>query len=269
MNYKGKNVVVTGATGFIGTYLTAVLRQEGATVNCPDGDVRDKSTFSRYIDHRTDYLFHFAAPSSQILFKRQPYHSAEVTLKGFMNALEVTQQHGVKLVYPSTGLLSSDQVNEYARCKKVCEEMAAGTDALGIRIFATYGPGEGHKKDYASVPYLFARDMVAGRQPVIYGKGDQSRDFIYITDCVSAILEIAERCPNPTIDLGWGASAIFNEIVSVINKILGTDIKPIYLEKPDGYVDDTFSSMDAHHYYKPKVALIEGLTHTIKQDLLK
>lgn len=261
MNYKGKNVAITGHDGFIGSALVKELQAKGANVVALLGDVRDPETFS-VIDYTYDYLFHFGAPSSQILFKRQPMNSAEVTIRGFLNAAKACRENGVRLIYPSTGLLSSDRENEYARCKKVCEDIAAGENlnALGIRIFATYGPGEDHKADYASVPFLFARDMVLGRSPVIFGDGQQSRDFIYIDDVVYGILMLAEKCMLPTIDLGSGVNVTFNEIVEQINARDGNDIKAKYTDSPKGYVKETSAKvLDLHSYYLPMTSFTQGI----------
>ncbi len=262
MNYEGKEVAITGWRGFIGSRLAKELESYGANVNLIYGDVRNSNTFNT-IDHSYDYLFHFGAPSSQVLFSRQPQYCHDVTLKGFMNALGACQENGVKLVYPSTGLLSQGQENEYARCKKVCESMAAGTDALGIRIFATYGPGEGHKRDYASVPYLFARDMVAGKIPVVFGDGKQSRDFIYIDDVVAGILELAESCNDPVVNLGSGIPISFNSLIGYITDALGikAGVKTNRLHPPKGYVDSTKAT---DLVYTPQVGIETGISKLVK-----
>lgn len=264
MNYRNKKVAVTGWSGFIGQHLVKALKDQGATVILITGDVRHRGSFHK-IDHTFDYLFHFAAPSSQVLFNRKPYHCLQVTLLGMMNALEVCNNYGVKLVYPSTGLLSSDRFNEYALAKKTCENLAQGADALGIRLFAAYGPGEGHKRDYASVPYLFARDFADERQPVVFGDGSQKRDFIYIEDAVTGIIRLAEMCNDPVIDLGSGESSTFNEILDACAAATQVMIKPVYVDRPSGYVDETHAEVEKlHQYYTPSIGLKEGIRKTVE-----
>lgn len=266
MNYQGKKVAITGASGFLGRHLVKGLTAKGATVIPLTGDVRDIHTFTDRMDHSYDYLFHFGAPSSQVLFKRRPMYCAESTLLGFIHAANVSKRFGVRLIYPSTGLLSSDRTNEYARCKSVQEQIHLGEnlDALGIRIFGTYGPGESHKADYASVPYLFVRDVLEGRQPVVFGDGNQKRDFIFVEDTVEGVLALAERCPEPIIDLGFGKSYSFNEVLAAVTQATGRDVEPIHQAKPGGYVEETVAStQELHRYYQPKITLREGIERTV------
>lgn len=261
MNFKGKKVALSGHDGFIGGHLVRALQDAGAEVTIILGDIRDRTTF-RNLNYKHDYYFHFSAPSSQVLFKRQPMYAAEVTLKGFINAAKICKENGIKLIYPSTGLLSQDRMNEYALCKKLCEQihLDEGLDAIGIRIFATYGPGEDHKRDYASVPFLFARDMVNGLSPEIYGDGKQKRDFIFVDDTVHGVMFLSETRENGIYDLGSGVGTTFNELVAIINKELGTDIEPVYIDKPGGYVDETLATgVD----YVAGISIEDGLIETI------
>ena len=283
MNYYGKKIAITGRGGFIAEALAGAAQSALATVclgPCPgqtkivwiDGDIRQPSTFKQ-LDHTIDYLFHFAAPSSQVQFKRSAMYCADVTINGFINAAKACKQNGIKLIYPSTGLLSAGTPNEYARCKAICEDIAAGEklDALGVRIFASYGPGEGHKRDYASVPFLFARDMVQGKAPVIFGDGNQVRDFIYIDDVVNALLILAEECNDPVIDIGSGTQHSFNDIVTLVNQALSDSHDPIeaqYIEKPGGYVQETVCDPSRLvDFYVPKVTFKKGIKRLV--DSLK
>lgn len=273
MNYQNKKIALTGIDGFIGSHLAAALENEGAKVVALAGDIRDRRTFDP-LDHTFDYLFHFAAPSSQVQFKRMPSYCMKTTTIGFMNAADIAKRHGIRLVYPSTGLLSSDRLNEYALCKKWCEQYAAGKgmDAIGLRIFATYGPGEGHKRDFASVPYLFARDMVEGHRPVVFGDGKQVRDFIYIDDVVQAILHLAEECSDSIVDVGSGDQFSFNDIIAEIDCHLDKSPKAEYVDAPAGYVKETSADPAVMaYYYMPKIGFAEGIRRTVEhlQDLKK
>lgn len=207
-------------------------------------------------DKRYKYVFHFAAPSSQILFNRNPEYCTYVTIRGFLKVLRYCRETGAKLIYPSTGLLSMGATNEYAMCKYLTEKIAekSGVETLGIRIFAGYGPGEEHKRDYKSVIGLFLDEMINDRQPVIYGDGNQRRDFVYIDDIADNILEMAEA-KTGIQEIGSGISWSFNEIVDVVNKVIGKNIKPIYIDKPGNYVNETV----CEHPIKNPTPLEEGI----------
>lgn len=267
MNYKNKRVAVTGATGFLGRGIFNALHEAGAEVYAISGDIRDIRSFD-ILDHSFDYVFHFADPSSQILFRRQARYAAETTLLGFLNVSKKCQENGIKLIYPSTGLLSQDMENEYARCKKVCEDihLHSGLDAIGIRIFATYGPGEAHKRDYASVPYLFVRDWMEGKRSIVFGDGTQTRDFIYIDDVVKGVLTIAETFNGGVIDLGSGKANSFNDIFAILEKETGQKFDAIYIDKPGGYVTETLA--DTTEMEKlgivPLVAFEQGIKNIIE-----
>ena len=264
MNYTNKKVAITGYDGFLGAALVKALKDAGAEVYSVNGDIRDPESFDT-LDFTFDYLFHFGAPSSQILFKRKPAYCVETTLKGFMNAADVCKQNGIRLVYPSTGLLSQGKSNEYARCKQLCEDYAKGLnmDAIGIRIFAAYGEGEGHKADYASVPYLFARDFAEEKVPVIFGDGNQVRDFIYIDDVVQAILHLAEECYDDVVDVGSGEQDSFNDIIDLLAGHANIMIKPRYVDTPSEYVSETLANPSRmNEFYKPKVSFAEGMKLT-------
>ncbi len=262
MDYKDKKCLVTGHRGFIGKALCLALEERGADICTFDGDVRLEQDFLHL--ERQDYFFHFGSPSSQVLFKRNPAYCVDATISGFLNASYFCRENGIKLIYPSTGLLAQDRYNEYARCKKVLEDihLGSGLDALGLRIYAGYGDGEGHKRDYASPVYLFAKSIENGCPPVIYGDGTQSRDFIHISDLVDTILLLSEDCNEPIVQIGSGISTSFNEIVEIANRTLGTDIEPIYIPRPNEYYDTTCAdtSMMRRFYCEPKIYIESGIS---------
>jgi UDP-glucose 4-epimerase len=127
----------------------------------------------------------------------------------------------------------------YAKCKAILDDIAScfPQSALGVRIFAGYGPGEGHKGEYASIIYKFCQAMKQGEPPIVFGDGTQTRDFIYIDDVISGIIE--SRNKERIVELGTGYNSSFNDVIHIINDLLQTNIKPVYIDKPSSYVQET------------------------------
>lgn len=216
---------ITGRHGFIGSALWERLEKMGWELYpYPRSDV--------------DYMFLFGSPSSTVQYDKNMEHCFRETINNFIDAISFCRDHQIKLIYPSSATVY-DKATPYAHCKACLEEIqeAFDTDTLGLRIFAGYGPGEGHKGGYASIVYQFCKAMKNGERPVIFGDGKQTRDFVCIDDIIDAI--VANLDKRGTIDIGTGIDTPFNSVVGMINEQLGTDIKPIYVEKPIKYVEDT------------------------------
>src|SRR3990172_1108647 len=219
MDWKDKKVLVIGISGFIGSNLGKELLKQGADICAIDnfsyidsdlakkkllellkhvklieGDVSEDKTWGK-VPRDIEYIFHFGAPSSITLFKRNPEKCYRETVFGFWNVLEFAKENGVKkVVYPSSGnVYSGNEMphvetvypkpkNLYAAAKVACEALANSyadfVKSLGLRISAGYGPGEEWKGDFGSAPFLFIRDIMNGKSPEIWGDGNQTRDLI-------------------------------------------------------------------------------------------
>lgn len=275
--YTGKNCIVTGGAGFIGQSLVQALINQKANVYVIEnflfgsskklvhkeavliiGDVRDKETFEKKLPKiKYDYLFHFAAPSSIILFNEDSALCTDITIQGFLNALLFSKKNAIKFIYPSSGSLYAgiepphnekkplnvSSLNNYAKNKKILEQIAEifsnEIQTLGVRIFAGYGPGEIHKGRFASVIYSFCDQILHGVRPVIWGDGTQVRDFIFIDDIASIILDLAPSCKEKIINIGSGSSTSFNDIIALINNFAPKKILPKYIPKPSVYLEKT------------------------------
>ena len=99
--------------------------------------------------------------------------------------------------------------------------------------------------------------MKKGERPIIYGDGTQTRDFIYIDDIIDNIIKYKDEMG--TIDIGTGINTSFNKIVEIINNKLHTNIKPIYQDKPDFYVEDTMCKNPC----KYKISIEDGIQKII------
>lgn len=264
MYYEGKQCLVTGASGFIGSKVADALKWHGAIVTRYSFDVRDRERLNEHISHKTDYVFHFGSPSSNVLFGRNLRYCVDVTVNGFLNVSELCAKTDTKLIYPSTGLLSYENLyNDYAMTKKMLEQIHfnSNLNALGLRIFAGYGPNEAHKRDFASPVFLFTRDIFHDKQPVVFGNGEQRRDFIYIDDLANDILILAEEYEYGISNIGSGMTYSFNEIIEMINEVTDKTIKPIYVGKPNDYYDAIECDTSVlHRYCEPgAISLEEGI----------
>lgn len=218
------NFILTGSKGFIGSALERALLSKDHTVN--------DSTL------KPDYYLFFGSPSSQILFNERPAECINGTIEPFLQACHFCRTNHVKLIFPSSATVY-DNNNRYSHTKSALEEIVKAYEIpyAAARIFAGYGKGEKHKKDYASVVYQFIQMIKKGISPTIYGNGKQSRDFVYIDDVVTTILDRLDY--NGVYDIGTGVNTTFNHLITIINEKLGTHIYPTYIDTPRGYIEET------------------------------
>jgi nucleoside-diphosphate-sugar epimerase len=217
------------------------------------GDIRDKKT----IDAATrgvDYIFHQAAVSSSQMFVPDPSEGFSVNVQGFANLLFHAHKNGVqRVVYASTSSIYGDLPtphredmfikscpNHYAASKLASEYLAKahtlehGLETVGLRYFSVYGPGEEKKGKYANMVSQFLWVMRNGEPPVIYGDGSQTRDFTYVKDVVEAnfLAMKKKHASGEVFNIGTGRSVTINEVVALLNKHLGKNLKPKYIRNP-------------------------------------
>jgi UDP-glucose 4-epimerase len=277
MKWSNKLVLLTGAAGFIGSHLLRRLIRLSAEVIAVDDlsvgvkenimffdgefhllDVSERNFVELMKRYDFDFIFHFGAPSSVILFNKDPEGMFRKTISGFINVMEVAVETKCrKVVYPSSGSVYGEvpppqsedaipkPVNLYGIAKLTCEKIAdyygrvRGVESVGLRIFAGYGPGEDHKGGIASPVTIFLKSILRDESPIVFGDGTQSRDFVYIDDVVEAILRCAERDVPPIINVGSGKTYSFNDVIKLINELLKKDVKPKYVMKPVNYLEKT------------------------------
>ena len=268
---------MTGGAGFIGSALVKRLFDENSSIvvlddfsvgikknlnpDCEiiESNIVDASWMNKVSD--IDYILHFGAPSSVVLFEKAQNKCLEDTIVGTANIFEYAKKYGVKrVVYPSsssvygnTPLPQSETTptmpsNMYGVAKLACEHMARlcvdDAPSVGLRIFAGYGPGEAHKGEIASVITLFMNTIKRNSRPVIFGDGSQSRDFVYVDDIVESIMRSVEGSFVGTVNVGSGVSKTFNESLDLINSLLGKRVDPIYVEKPSHYFEHTLADIE-------------------------
>jgi len=297
---KGKNVVVTGGAGFIGSNLcnhlcknnnvTAIDNEYLGDRENLDDDVEfildDAVTVS--IDFDVDILFHLAALSSYKMHEESTRKGARVNIEGFVNCVEECSDNGCDtVVYASTSSIYGSRtspskenidvsVNTAYEASKMAREKYAeyysthrGMSMAGMRFFSVYqgyGGNEEHKGEFANIISQFADDISKSRSPVIYGDGTQTRDFIHVDDIVKGLEAAADNSLDGIYNLGTQDTLSFNEIVDEINNQLGKNITPEYVDNPipeHVYVEHTMSDtskMEIDTEWEPKISIEQGIT---------
>jgi len=160
--------------------------------------------------------------------------------------------------------------NVYAFSKVIMDDIARRTAAespdwiiIGLRYFNVYGPREAHKGVPASMVYHLAQQMKAGHRPRIFKHGEQKRDFVYVKDAVEGSIRALDAQTSGIYNLGTGQARSFNELVDVLNKCLGTNFKPDYIDNPHAHYQN-FTQADLTNVrsalgYEPRFPLEDGV----------
>lgn len=287
--------LVTGGAGFIGSNLVeSLVNNYEVTVldNFHTGSKDNLATVSKDITVikgscndcltfclKPDIIFHLGIPSSSPMYRKNPLLVGEA-INGMLNIMELARQaDSQKVVFASSSSLYNGltpphredmeiKVTDYYTEARLAIERIAelyqtlyGIDYAALRFFSVYGPHEEAKRQYANMVSQFLWEMRAGKAPVIFGNGTQTRDFIYVKDLVDGIL-LASKKGSGIFNLGTGKAYSFNEVVEVLNDKLGTKIKPTYKDNQIGnYVMHTLAdtSKISALGFNPKYSLEKGV----------
>jgi UDP-glucose 4-epimerase len=301
-------IVVTGGAGFIGSNLVEELASEHDVVvldNFHTGSienlraVKDKiklieapcSALSKLNLSNVDVIFHFGIPSSSPMYKENPMLVGEA-INDAIGIFEFARKNNPKIIFASSSSLYSGlqpphredmeiKVADYYTEARLCIERIARlyntlyqVSSIGLRFFSVYGFHEEAKGKYANIVSQFLWEMKRGKIPTIYGDGNQTRDFIFAKDVVDAGIKAMKAMESDVkcdiFNVATGVETSFNEIVSLLNDFLGTDIRPQYLVNPiKNYVQRTLGdTTKAEKYlgFKYRYALYEGLEELIKYE---
>jgi nucleoside-diphosphate-sugar epimerase len=206
---------VLGRGGLLGG---AIARRLGDVTSSPRNDTRVIFNFASHV-HPT--------------FDMNPEYEMKQGFDSFSQLLPYCYERNILLVYPSSALVY-EKDTQFSRFKKTLEHMAScyKTISLGLRIFPVYGPG-----DHGTVISKWCAEMKHGRNPMVYGDGNQSRDFIYIEDAVDQILSLIDdpKWSSRVVDIGTGVATSFNRIIEIISHNLDKKFEPVYVNRPANY----------------------------------
>ena len=216
------NITITGAAGFIGSNVAERLHAAGHRVTGIDdlslgkaanlrrdislivGDAASREVWAQVGD--VDAVVHLAGPSSTPMFLEDPARAYTASLGAFLRVLEEARARRVmKILYASTSLIygnvplplveggPTDVLNSYALSRLHMEQIARVYEtefalrSVGLRFMSIYGPREDHKGGMANLVSQFIWSIEAGRAPVVYGDGSQTRDFTSVWDVAEEI----------------------------------------------------------------------------------
>src|SRR5438132_11098616 len=169
--------------------------------------------------------------------------------------------------------MATNPLSPYALQKLVGEQYCQmfttlyGFETVCIRYFNVFGPRQDPGSPYSGVISLFATALPAGKQPLIYGDGEQTRDFTYIANVVDGVLKACEapKAAGQVINVATGLRISLNELLRTLNKIVGSNLQAIYKPERAGDVRDSqadIAKAKALLGYTPTVDLEEGLRRT-------
>ncbi len=307
-HFAGSRVLVTGGAGFIGSHLSQALLRLGATVVVMDdmssgnrahlagfeiewisASVLDEQALRRAVAG-CHYVFHEAAAVSVFHSVENPALFHEINGRGTINVLEAARAAGVRRVMfaasssaygdsevlPKVETMPSLPKSPYAATKlygeALCRAYSAsyGLDTVALRYFNIFGPRQKADSPYSGVIAAFARRLLAGQTPTIYGDGEQSRDFTYVHNAVHANLLAARRgepVGGEVFNVGCGQRVSLNVLVRLMAELLGTpELTPTYHAERAGDVKHSLADI-AHARdvlsYAPIVEFMEGLAATL------
>ena len=236
-----------------------------------------------------DYIFHLASPASPIDYQKYPEETALVNSVGTINTLNLARKNGARILIASTSEVYGDpkehpqketywgNVNPfgprscYDESKRFAETMTYiyihkyGVNARIVRIFNTYGPRM--KKDDGRVISNFINQAIEGRLLTVYGKGDRTRSFCYVSDMVDGIVKVmfTEGLTGEIINLGKPEEYKIFDLANKIKKLVGSKSKIVFEpplpDDPEQRRPD-ISKAKKLLKWQPKVSVDEGLRKT-------
>ena len=300
-------VVITGAAGFIGSHLSETLLDRGYSVIGIDslltGSTRNIAHLANrdfvfikhdvtnyiYVEGPVDAVLHWASPASPIDYLELPIPTLKVGALGTHKALGLAKEKKARFVLASTSEVYGDPLEHpqketywgnvnpvgprgvYDEAKRFAEAMTTAyhrfhkIDAKIVRIFNTYGPRM-RLHDGRAVP-AFMSQALRGEDVTIFGSGQQTRSFCYVSDLVDGIIRLMESDVNEPVNIGNPHEMTIEDIAKAIIRLTGSTSKLVYRPLPEE--DPKVRQPDITRArtllkWEPKVSLEEGLSKTLE-----
>ena len=254
--------IVTGGAGFIGSHVVEALLERGDEVvvldslatgkreNVPDGvpvreaDIRNDAD-AVFADVRPEVCFHLAAQADVGTSVERPDLDADVNVLGTLRVLEAARRHGTQVVFTSTGGAlygecerpareddPREPLSPYGTSKLAGEEYLAtwnrlhGARHVALRLANVFGPRQMAKLE-GGVIAIFMDRLAAGERCQIFGDGNQTRDFVYVADVVSALFAAVGH-EGGVYNVGTAIETSVNELYDACRRVAGSDAEPEY-----------------------------------------
>ena len=256
-----------------------------------EGSIADPQAVSRAIEGAT-WVFHLAAIPSVPLSMAEPERTNAVNVGGTVNVLETARRNQVKRVVlacscaaygdgeeqPKHERLLVRPMSPYAAQKIACElyaqtyTRAYGVPCVALRFFNVYGPRQDPKSDYAAAIPRFATRLLSGTRPIVFGDGQQTRDFVHVSDVVAAMILAtqSEKAPGEVINVGSGHSASLLELIQTLKQVIGPEAMKLEIEHQAPRAGDLrassadISKARALLGFTPRIQLAEGLAGVVE-----
>lgn len=300
--------LVTGGAGFIGSHITEELIKRGeevrvldnfltgkkenlapflADIDLIEGDIRDYTHCQKSVKG-IDYILHQAALPSVPRSVSDPIFSNEINITGTLNMLTAAKEEGNKsFVFASSSSVYGDDqrlpkkegnegnpLSPYALGKLTGEHYCRifsklyGFNTVSLRYFNIFGPRQDPFSQYAAAIPNFVTKILENENPIIYGDGEQSRDFTFVSNVVEANLlaSQAQNVSGEAFNIACGARITVNNLINEIKSILGKEIPSNFSDPRQGDVRHShadISKAQENLNYQPLIPFSEGLEKTL------
>ena len=260
-----------------------------AQIELMQGDLADLD-FARHVVKGVDYVIHQAAIPSVPRSVADPLANNRAGVAATLNLLLAARDAGVqRMTYASSssiygeardGLAKREDMlpaplSPYGVSKLAAEQYCLafhsvyGFEVVALRYFNVFGPRQDPKSEYAAVIPRFINALLLGKAPIIYGDGEQTRDFTFVGNIVNANLHALEHpsAPGKIFNIAMGAMNSLNYLVATLQELIGVDIAPRYAEPRPGDIRHSFADVSRAAnilQFAPHISLVDGLRTTVQ-----
>ena len=279
---ENKNIVITGGCGFIGSHIVDELidfnkitvidnLSSGKLENLKDPNHKNLTIIHDDILNLNldeilkdkDYVFHLAALVSVPGSVENPIQYNKTNVDATLELLNACKNCQIKkIVFSSSSAVYGENLNmplnenenpmpcsPYAAQKASCELYlhsfyeSYGLNYVALRYFNVFGPKQDENSPYAAVIPKFISAMLKGESPIIYGDGEQSRDFIYVKEIAKANIAACESDYNGVVNVALGKSTTINQLFKIVRRVLDSDIEAKYLDERPGDIKHSLADI--------------------------